>query len=142
MLLPSPGRAQVSETLRGGAGKRVVIDLSARDEVRAQPPRYERYVEGLFARRVFATTDADSEYAVEVWGLLVGPHTETAPFTFRGATVLIARSGRGVVTIGDVSRDLKLGTSVLVPEGEEARILNEDQERSMSLKATVIRGVD
>jgi mannose-6-phosphate isomerase-like protein (cupin superfamily) len=106
-----------------------------------QGPKYEKYAEGLYTRRVFQAVSPTKDYSVEIWGLLVGPGRKTAAVTLPGAATLVVRSGRAVVMVGSSRRELELGGSLLVPEGQRFSITNPDAQRPISIRAVVIKGL-
>jgi len=140
-LWPVWASAQPSGELRGHNAEPLAVDTAARAAPLPEGPNYEKYAEGLYARRVFRTVNPTEEYSVEVWALLIGPGKKTAEVTFPGAATLLVRSGRAVITTRDAKRELGLGASLLVPEGQKVSIVNLDAERPVSIRAVIMKGL-
>src|SRR5436305_5763154 len=79
---------------------------------------YSRYADGLYARRAFSTPSPKGDYTVEVWRFSVPPHTKSALVVLPGAAALVVRLGAVTVIGGNKEQPLRLGQSLLVPEGE------------------------
>ena len=92
----------------------------------------------MYARRVFQTGAKD--YVVEEWGLLVGPGKKTDTVALPGAAVLIVRTGSALLVLGDQKQEIRLGSSVLIPENQKFSLSNLDSERPVSIKAVIIQG--
>lgn len=108
---------------------------------RAEPPLrpYQTLVPGLLGRPVFQAADPAGYHQVEIWALLVGPGQRTDEASLPGDAVLLVRSGRGILRIGDRASDLRLGTSAAVNAGVRFRIDNSDDEQAISFRVVVIR---
>jgi hypothetical protein len=127
--------------VHGGGGDPIVVDLAARERnIAATPPGYKLFVEGLYVRNVVAAAPEKAGYAVEVWGLLIGPGVQTSLVTLPGAAVLLVRSGQVLLLAGDRKMELGLGASALVPEGTGARFINRDSARPVVLRAVIVSG--
>jgi len=61
----------------------------------------------------------ESGYAVEVRDILVAPATKPVSLEIAGAAVIEVRDGTGMVAVGDKSRDVAIGASFAVSEGEK-----------------------
>jgi hypothetical protein len=75
---------------------------------------------GTLARSRFATTQAG--YAIEVRDLLFAPAQKAEDADMNGAAVIEVRDGTGIVTIGDKAREVTMGTTLTVSQGEKLRI--------------------
>ncbi len=130
--------AQPPRELRGGDTTPPVAADTPRDDVLREGPKYEKYAEGLYARRVYRTVHPTAGYVVEVWGLLIGPGKKTEGVTLPGVATLLVRSGRAAVAIGDSRHTLGLGSSLLLSAGQKVSIVNLDADRPVSIRAVII----
>lgn len=140
-LWPVCTSAQLGGELRAREAEPAVVGDAAPAAPLPEGPNYEKYADGLYVRRVFQTVNPTEEYSVEVWALLIGPGKKTAEVTFPGAATLLVRSGRAAITTGDAKRELGLGASLLVPEGQKVSIVNLDAERPISIRAVIMTGL-
>lgn len=101
---------------------------------------YTRYADGLFARRVFATPSPDRDYVVEVWRFSVPPATKSAQVVLPGAAALVVQLGAVVVTTANQQKQLRLGDSLLLPEGERVSFVNPDRLRPLNMRVVILRG--
>ena len=90
---------------------------------------------GPLARSTFATTEAG--YAIEVRDLLFGPAQKAVDVDLNGAAMIEVRDGAGIVTIGGKTREVAMGATLTVSEGEKLRI--EARGGSLVLRAYVFR---
>lgn len=128
--------AEAADTLRARVGVRPTSTEKLRDG-----PNYEKFAEGLYARRVFQAVSPGKDYRVEEWGLLIGPGKKTEVVTLPGAATLVVRTGHAVLTIGDKKQELRLGSSLLIPEDQKFSIVNTDKERPVSIQAVIVKGL-
>lgn len=104
-----------------------------------EPLPYRMLTPGLLAREVFAARDADSGLAVSVWGLVLGPGGASEEARLEEDLILLVRSGRGILTLGDRHEELAVGISRSVPAGLPFRIENFDDAAPLSLRGVLLR---
>ncbi len=128
--------AVAAQTARG----RGTAQPPARADTLPEGPNYTKYANGLYTRVLSQTVASSKDYSVEEWALLVGPGKTTDTVTLPGSAVLLVRTGSAVVTLGDRRQDVRLGSSLLVPENQRFSIANSNKERPVSIKAVIVKG--
>ena len=101
--------------------------------------QYKQYVAGLLARTVYRT-DENPRFTVEIWDLLVGPGKKSDPATLPGGAIFEVRAGSGVINAGDNSRDVKLGATMAIEDGQSFQIQNGSADSALSIRAVIIQG--
>ncbi len=84
---------------------------------------YGKLASGIATRTLFVASSATG-YRVEVRDLLVGPGKSTEAVSLPGAAIFEVRSGSGVMTVGGKQRELRLGSTFALSEGESFSIEN------------------
>jgi mannose-6-phosphate isomerase-like protein (cupin superfamily) len=102
-------------------------------------PPYELYGPGLLARPAFQAADQKGRYRIEIWGLLIGPGKKTDTTTLPGDSILMVRSGRGMVSIDGKNQELTLGGAYQVRQNHQFQIENFDRDSPISIRAVIIR---
>ena len=100
---------------------------------------YKQYAAGLLARTVYRT-DESPRFRVEIWDLLVGPGKKSDPVTLPGGAVLEVRAGAGTISAGENTREVKLGTTMAIEDGQSFQIQNGSTDSALSIRAVVIQG--
>ncbi len=88
---------------------------------------YAKLAPDIATRTLFETTSG-SGYRVEVRDLLVGPGKRTETVSLPGAAVFEVRSGSGLMTVGGKPRELSLGSTFALSEGETFSIENKSTD--------------
>lgn len=88
---------------------------------------YEKLAPGIATRTLFEASSGKG-YRVEVRDLLVGPGKRTEAVSLPGAAVFEVRSGSGVMTVGGQPRELSLGSTFALSEGETFSIENKSTD--------------
>lgn len=123
-LLAMAGCKSWSE--RGAKGVELLPKASAgENKFSDYQPRnpYSQLVTGLLTRTLYETSSGNG-YRIEVRDLLVAPQQHSASTTLPGSALCQVLSGDGVLTAGEKNRDLKLGSTFTIPEGEAFAIQN------------------
>jgi len=84
---------------------------------------YTELVPGLLTRTVHPA-DSGAGYRVEVRDFLVGPAQRTSQASLPGPAIFEIRSGGGLITAGGKSTEVRVGSTLAVPEGEAFTIEN------------------
>ena len=84
---------------------------------------YTALASGIATRTLFEAASGKG-YQVEVRDLLVGPERHTESVSLPGAAVFEVRSGSGVMKVGGNERELKLGSTFALSEGQAFTIEN------------------
>lgn len=84
---------------------------------------YAKLASGIVTRTLFVASSATG-YRVEVRDLMVGPAKTSESVSLPGAAVFEVRSGRGVMTVRGKQRELNLGSTFALSEGESFSIEN------------------
>lgn len=116
--------------------------LRAQTRTAAVPSRtdtYERYAEGLYARRLFSAPSPGRDYAVEVWRFSVPPRTRSAEIVLPGAAAITVHLGAVSVLGSGKQQELRLGGSLLLEEGERVAFAN-GADRPANLRVVIFRG--
>lgn len=118
-------------TQRGAKGTELLPKASPgeRNFSSYQPKNpYEQLAAGIMTRTLFEASSGTG-YRVVVDDLLVGPGKHSESVSLPGMAVLEVRSGNGLITIGrGKPRDLKLGSTFTLPEGESFAIDNKAED--------------
>lgn len=101
--------------------------------------QYKQYAAGLLARTVYRT-DENPRFTIEIWDLLVGPGKKSDPVTLPGGAIFEVRAGAGQIRAGDNTREVKLGTTMAIEDGQSFQIQNGSTENALSIRAVVIHG--
>lgn len=99
---------------------------------------YKQFVSGLLAQTVYVAATS-GPYAVEVWDLTVGPGKRSEAATLPGAAIIEIRSGAGTVTVAGRSREVRIGATFSIGEGESFTIANRSPEEALMIRATIVR---
>jgi hypothetical protein len=140
-LVAMPLVAGQSVDRKRAAGKPISFGDGVRAADRLSPtPQYSLLANGLYARQIVLAASARGDYTVQVWSLLVSPHTNTAEAKLPGAVVLTLYAGNVELVTGDQKTRLEPGATAVVPEGTALRFVNGDDKRPAQLRAVVLSG--
>lgn len=84
---------------------------------------YSQLATGILTRTLYEASSGNG-YRIEVRDLLVGPQQHSASVKLPGSAVCQVLSGDGVLTSGEKRQDLKLGSTLTIPQGEGFSIEN------------------
>jgi hypothetical protein len=128
---PAPPAAQPPVQPTGPAPGVILSSYTPQQPFREMAP-------GLLAQTVYATDEA-GKYAVEVRDLIVGPGKAARSASFPGAAILEVRSGSGTVTSAGQRRDVRIGSTLSIAEGDALTIENGSAEDALMIRATIVR---
>ncbi len=98
---------------------------------------FQQQAPGLLVRREYRSEDA-GPVLVEVWDLLVGPGKSSEPFALPGAAVITIRSGNGVMRAGDNDHEMRMGSSVSIPDGAPVSFDNSKGRTAIAAQAILV----
>jgi mannose-6-phosphate isomerase-like protein (cupin superfamily) len=99
---------------------------------------YKQFAPGLLAQTVYVA-EPTGRYAVEVWDLTVGPGRKSEAATLPGAAIFEIRSGAGTVAVAGRSREVRIGATFSLGEGESFTVANGSPEEALMIRATIVR---
>ena len=118
-------------------GQRPPAPPAALSDYSPQQP-YKQLARGLLAQTVYVA-DASGRYHVEIWDLVIGPGQKIEPATLPGAALFEVRSGAGAVTVAGRSREVRIGATLALGEGEPFVVANRSADQAVMIRATVVR---
>lgn len=118
-------------------GQRPSTPPAALSNYSPQQP-YKQFAPGLLAQTVYVA-EPSGRYAVEVWDLTVGPGKKSEAATLPGAAIFEIRSGAGTVAVAGRSREVRIGATFSLGEGESFTVANRSPEEALMIRATIVR---
>jgi len=93
--------------------------------------------EGILSHKMYEAPGPNALH-IEVRDLLVGPRQHSATVNLPGAAIWDVRSGRGILTAGNQTQQLRGGTTLSLPEGTAFSIENNSDE-PISIRVHLVR---
>lgn len=125
---------------RGAKGLGLLPKASPGDtKYSSQQPKnpYTTLAAGIMTRTLFESSSGRG-YRVEVRDLLVGPGQRAENVSLPGAAVFEIRSGNGVLTVAASARELKLGSTFALAEGQSFTVENKS-DSALAMRVYLFR---